>query len=214
MNISSPTVSRPSPDRYRRGNRRSDSPSTAIPGSAPGFEESPGPLGVRSLVPENNSHSVGHTRAPSADDVARSEKPQPELAKRYRRRSWGNIDNTGLINLQLHLPASSPIPMPKGTDYFDQDRPRSAQSQKEVAGSIHSARSSTSSVKCHETIIHALADISHRSMILLSLPKPFQNPTTSSASRNHPPCPNLCLQTLLHQRQHSRILKISNPSRQ
>ncbi|CEN62579.1 hypothetical protein ASPCAL09212 [Aspergillus calidoustus] len=146
MNISSPTVSRPSPDRYRRGNRRSDSPSTAIPGSAPGFEESPGPLGVRSLVPENNSHSVGHTRAPSADDVARSEKPQPELAKRYRRRSWGNIDNTGLINLQLHLPASSPIPMPKGTDYFDQDRPRSAQSQKEVAGSIHSARSSTSSV--------------------------------------------------------------------
>ncbi|KAL3448696.1 hypothetical protein BJX65DRAFT_58870 [Aspergillus insuetus] len=146
MNISSPTASRPSPDRYRRGNRRSDSPSTAIPGSAPSLEESPGPLGVRSLVPENNSHSVGHTRAPSADDVARSEKPQPELAKRYRRRSWGNIDNTGLINLQLHLPVSSPIPIPKGTDYFDQDRPRSAQSHKEVAGSIHSARSSTSSV--------------------------------------------------------------------
>ncbi|KAL2853350.1 hypothetical protein BJY01DRAFT_73995 [Aspergillus pseudoustus] len=159
MNISSPTVSRPSPDRYRRGNRRSDSPAgtpTAIPGSArtsPAILDEnsqqptiPGSLGIRSLVPDNNSHNVGHTRAPSADDVARSDKPQPELAKRYRRRSWGNIDNTGLINLQLHLPVSSPIPMPKGQDYFDQDRPRSAQSHKEVSGSIHSARSSTSSV--------------------------------------------------------------------
>ncbi|KAL2813741.1 hypothetical protein BJX63DRAFT_214315 [Aspergillus granulosus] len=159
MNISSPTVSRPSPDRYRRGNRRSDSPagtSTALPGSVPASppipdenlqpSTSPGPLGVRSLVPDNNMQTIGHTRAPSADDVARPEKPQPELAKRYRRRSWGNIDNTGLINLQLHLPASSPGIMPKGQDYFDQDRPRSAQSHREVAGSIRSARSSTSSV--------------------------------------------------------------------
>ncbi|KAL2824947.1 hypothetical protein BDW59DRAFT_81285 [Aspergillus cavernicola] len=164
MNISSPTVSRPSPDRYRRGNRRTDAPagapSTAVslngPGSAraspPILDESPqqstnsGAPGVRSLVPDHNSHNIGHTRAPSADDVSRSEKSQPELAKRYRRRSWGNIDNTGLINLQLHLPASSPIPMPKGQDYFDQDRPKSAQSHRDVSGSIHSGRSSTSSV--------------------------------------------------------------------
>lgn len=108
---------------------------------------SSGSVGVRNLVPENKSHAIGHTRAPSADDVSRSEKPQlPELAKRYRRRSWGNIDNTGLINLELKLPAASPIPMPKGQDYFDQERPRSAQSHREVSGSIHSARSSTSSV--------------------------------------------------------------------
>ncbi|KAL3480330.1 hypothetical protein BJX99DRAFT_254635 [Aspergillus californicus] len=160
MNMSSPTVSRPSPDRYRRGNRRSDAPpgasstSTSItgPGSArvsPILDESSqnsGALGVRSLVPDNSSHNIGHTRAPSADDASRSDKQQPELAKRYRRRSWGNIDNTGLINLQLHLPASSPGPMPKGQDYFDQERPRSAQSHRDVSGSIHSARSSSSSV--------------------------------------------------------------------
>ncbi|KAL5342428.1 hypothetical protein BJX70DRAFT_410487 [Aspergillus crustosus] len=161
MNISSPTVSRPSPDRYRRGNRRSDAPTGASvtvagPGSParlspPIMDDtqpttSSGPPGVRSLVPVNKSHTTGHTRAPSADDISRSEKPQqPELAKRYRRRSWGNIDNTGLINLELKLPASSPIPMPKGQDYFDQERPRSAQSHRDVSGSIHSARSSTSS---------------------------------------------------------------------
>ncbi|KAI9367323.1 hypothetical protein BJX61DRAFT_316289 [Aspergillus egyptiacus] len=158
MNISSPTVSRPSPDRYRRGNRRSDGSAASLsgPGSTqtsssildenPQQAPDPGAPGVRSLVPVENSNNIRHTRAPSADDVSRLEKPQPELAKRYRRRSWGNFDNTGLINLQLHLPATSPIPMPKGQDYFDQDRPRSALSDRDISGSTHSARSSTSSV--------------------------------------------------------------------
>ncbi|KAJ0425861.1 hypothetical protein BJY00DRAFT_161068 [Aspergillus carlsbadensis] len=188
MNISSPTVSRPSPDRYRRGNRRSDSPSTTISGSTPGLEESPGPIGVRSLVPENNSHSVGHTRAPSADDVARSDKPQPELAKRYRRRSWGNIDNTGLINLQLHLPASSPIPMPKGTDYFDQDRPRSAQSQKEVAGSIHSARSSTSSV--HDPTVPSKTVTKSDDTKRIPKPSPLSQPVSADPTSPETAQPN------------------------
>ncbi|KAL4915521.1 hypothetical protein BDW62DRAFT_123182 [Aspergillus aurantiobrunneus] len=167
LNISSPTTSRPSPDRYRRGNRRSDAPTSGpvnavapIPARAspPVTDENPqqtassGPLGVRNLVSDGKSYNVGHTRAPSADDVSRPEKPQPELAKRYRRRSWGNMDNTGLINLELKLPAASPIPMSKGQDYFDQERPRSAQSHREVSGSIHSARSSTSSVAEPNTV--------------------------------------------------------------
>ncbi|KAL4774690.1 hypothetical protein BDW60DRAFT_162838 [Aspergillus nidulans var. acristatus] len=147
MNISSPTVSRPSPDRYRRGNRRSDA-SAGARSSPPILDENPqnttsaGLPGVRSLIPEGK----GHIRATSADDNSRSDKPQPELAKRYRRRSWGNMDNTGLINLELKLPAASPIPMPSGQDYFNQDRPSSAQSHRDISGSIRSARSSTSSV--------------------------------------------------------------------
>lgn len=81
------------------------------------------------------------------DDTARPEKPQAELAKRYRRRSWGNIDNAGLINLQLHLP-SSPTPILNVHDYFDpNNRPQSAQSHRDVSGSNHSANSSTSSVR-------------------------------------------------------------------
>ncbi|PYH90023.1 hypothetical protein BO71DRAFT_93256 [Aspergillus ellipticus CBS 707.79] len=163
MNISSPTVARPSPDRYRRGSRRPDNntagapPATAqqtAPGSArvapvtmdDSFLQSntPSPSGAALEAPRR----VGHVRVPSADDTSRADKPQTELAKRYRRRSWGNIDNAGLINMQLHLPTSSPTPSAGGHDYFDQNsRPRSAQSQKNVQGSIPSANSSTSSVR-------------------------------------------------------------------
>lgn len=153
LNMSSPTVARPSPDRYRRGNRRSDVPGGAR-ASPPVMDENlqqtiaSGPAAARNLLPDSKSqNTTGHARVSSADDASRQEKPHPELAKRYRRRSWGNMDNTGLINLELKLPAASPIPMPKGQDYFDQERPRSAQSARDVSGSNSSARSSSSSVR-------------------------------------------------------------------
>ncbi|PWY89960.1 hypothetical protein BO70DRAFT_131385 [Aspergillus heteromorphus CBS 117.55] len=162
MNISSPTVARPSPDRYRRGSRRPDNatgaqPATAQP-TAPGSARA-APVTVDDSFLQTSAPSLlgpaqegsrrpGHVRVPSADDTSRADKPQTELAKRYRRRSWGNIDNAGLINMQLHLPTSSPTPSTSGHDYFDQTaRPRSPQSQKDAQGSIPSANSSTSSVR-------------------------------------------------------------------
>ncbi|KAH8433524.1 uncharacterized protein LDX57_011158 [Aspergillus melleus] len=149
MNISSPTV-RPSPDRYRRGSRRPDS----VVGTPPATTttNASGPSRSPSGTPDENSlqappRNLGHHRGSSADDTSRGEKSQPELAKRYRRRSWGNMDNAGLINLELHLPTSSPTPSAGGTDYFDTNhRPRSAQSHRDVTTSVHSAHSSTSSV--------------------------------------------------------------------
>lgn len=149
MNISSPTV-RPSPDRYRRGSRRPDS----VVGTPPATTttNASGPSRSLSGTPDENSlqappRNLGHHRGSSADDTSRGEKSQPELAKRYRRRSWGNMDNAGLINLELHLPTSSPTPSAGGTDYFDTNhRPRSAQSHRDVTTSVHSAHSSTSSV--------------------------------------------------------------------
>lgn len=162
MNISSPTVARPSPDRYRRGTRRPDgagaSQPAATPTNAPGLARVPSGMtddhssqssyvsGSKGPV-QDASRTPGHNRVPSADDSSRTEK-QPELAKRYRRRSWGNMDNAGLINLQLHLPSSSPIPTTSGHDYFDTThRPNSAQSHRDVSGGSHSAHSSTSSVR-------------------------------------------------------------------
>ncbi|GAQ10310.1 hypothetical protein ALT_7631 [Aspergillus lentulus] len=146
MNISSPTVARPSPDRYRRGSRRLDNAagaqSTVTASSLPGEDQ----LASKNALQEP-SRKPGHARVSSVDDTARPEKPQAELAKRYRRRSWGNIDNAGLINLQLHLP-SSPTPILNVHDYFDPNhRPQSAQSHRDVSGSNHSANSSTSSVR-------------------------------------------------------------------
>lgn len=161
MNISSPTVARPSPDRYRRGTRRPDgagaSQPAANPVNAPGsgrlapttddhLSQSNTASGSKGPA-QDTSRKPGHNRVPSADDSSRTEK-QPELAKRYRRRSWGNIDNAGLINLQLHLPSSSPIPTTGGHDYFDPShRPNSAQSNRDASGSNHSPNSSTSSVR-------------------------------------------------------------------
>ncbi|PLB44602.1 hypothetical protein P170DRAFT_368106 [Aspergillus steynii IBT 23096] len=151
MNISSPTV-RPSPDRYRRGSRRPDS----VVGTPPATTttNASGPSRPQSESPDENHlqeppRNPGHHRGSSADDTSRGEKSQPELAKRYRRRSWGNMDNAGLINLQLHLPTSSPTPSAaSGTDYFDTNhRPRSAQSHRDVTTSIHSTPSSTSSAR-------------------------------------------------------------------
>ncbi|KAE8147459.1 hypothetical protein BDV25DRAFT_32849 [Aspergillus avenaceus] len=163
MNISSPTVARPSPDRYRRGTRRPDGTGGT---PAPAAINTPGATRHASGTTDNHTQSnatgtstskgpsqdttrrPGHNRVPSADDSSRTEKGQPELAKRYRRRSWGNMDNAGLINLQLHLPSASPIPASGGHDYFDPShRPESAQSHRDASGSNHSPHSSTSSVR-------------------------------------------------------------------
>ncbi|KAF9887425.1 bud neck involved protein [Aspergillus nanangensis] len=153
MNISSPTPARPSPDRYRRGSRRPDSVAGTLPTPTMASGSRPLPTDDRSQSgspgpAQDLSRNTGHHRVASADETSRVEKSHPELAKRYRRRSWGTIDNAGLINMQLHLPASSPVPTIGGNDYFDQHpRPRSAQSHRESPGSLHSAHSSTSSVR-------------------------------------------------------------------
>ncbi|KAE8371182.1 hypothetical protein BDV26DRAFT_299026 [Aspergillus bertholletiae] len=161
MNISSPTVSRPSPDRYRRGTRRPDGAGASQPAvtttntagsgrpppTADDHLSQPNAASGSKGPAEDASRKPGHNRVSSADESSRTDK-QPELAKRYRRRSWGNMDNAGLINLQLHLPSSSPIPTSGGHDYFDPShRPNSAQSNRDGSGSNHSPNSSTSSVR-------------------------------------------------------------------
>ena len=149
LNNSSPTVAKSSPDRYRRGNRRAEgiaSPTANSPsGSTAPTTTAPTPKMTTSVddshltgIPGQQTH--GHARVSSADDVGRTDRPQTELAKRYRRRSWGNMDNAGLINLQLHLPSASPTPYTGGSDYFDQ-----TPQKQDGPGSIHS-QSSTSSV--------------------------------------------------------------------
>lgn len=148
MTPSSP-ASRPSPDRYRRGNRRAEN----VPGGQSStftptvtVDDHSTPPAPKGYVPDR-PHSRGHARVSSADETSRLERQSPELAKRYRRRSWGTMDNANLINMQLHLPMS-PVPSSAGPrDYFDQGpRPRSAHSQRDVSGGSHSPHSSTSSV--------------------------------------------------------------------
>lgn len=147
MTISSPAGSaKPSPNRYRRANQnaRSQSPAPASsPASAPS-EEPNNTTGLR--APRYNAHHRGS----SADESSHGDKQQPELAKRYRRRSLGNMDPSTYPDLNLQLPVSSPSQPQSGPyDFISFDanqRPRSSHSHRTSSGSQHSANSSTSSV--------------------------------------------------------------------
>lgn len=149
MTISSPAGSaKPSPNRYRRPNQtaRSQSPVPASsPVSPPTDDQTNATTGLR--IPRYNPHHRGL----SADDTSHADKQQPDMAKRYRRRSLGNMDPSTYPDLNLQLPVSSPLPTQSGPyDFISFDanqRPRSSHSHRTSSGSQHSANSSTSSVR-------------------------------------------------------------------
>jgi len=168
MTISSPAGSaKPSPNRYRRANQtaRSQSPvqtttttttttaagsssSSSSPSTAPVSSDDSAVTGLR--APRFNAHHRGS----SADESSNADKNQPELAKRYRRRSLGNMDPSTYPDLNLQLPVSSSTSPAQSGPYdfisFDSNqnqRPRSSHSHRNSSGSQHSAHSSTSSVR-------------------------------------------------------------------
>lgn len=152
MTISSPSGSaKPSPNRYRRGNQRAENarPQSPAPASAPAAEDQT--VGATPPARPVLLRSNGHTRVSSVDDSSHVERPQPELAKRYRRRSLSTMDPAAYPNLQIQLPvSSSPTSGPYDFISFDSNqRPRSAHSRRDSSGSVHSARSSASSVSSH-----------------------------------------------------------------
>lgn len=148
MTISSPSGSaKPSPNRYRRGNQRADNTrsQSPAPASAPAVDDQAiGAMSTRPVLLRSN----GHTRVSSVDDSSHVERPQPELAKRYRRRSLSTMDPAAYPNLQIQLPVSSSPPS-GSYDFISFDsnqRPRSAHSHRDSSGSVHSTHSSASSV--------------------------------------------------------------------
>ncbi|KAJ5167500.1 uncharacterized protein N7482_006281 [Penicillium canariense] len=148
MNISSPAGSaKPSPNRYRRANQQRTEgarPQSPAPASTPPAAEDQTAAGPRIILRSN-----GHNRVSSVDDSSHLERPQPELAKRYRRRSLGNMDPSTYPNMELQMPLSSSSQY-GSYDFiaFDtKERPRSAHSHRDSSVSVHSAHSSTSSVR-------------------------------------------------------------------
>ncbi|KAJ5743208.1 hypothetical protein N7533_010310 [Penicillium manginii] len=151
MTISSPAGSaKPSPNRYRRPNQtaRSQSPvSASSQVSPPTDDQKNATTGLR--APRYNPHHRGL----SADDTSHADKQQPDMAKRYRRRSLGNMDPSTYPDLNLQLPVSSSPPNQSQSGAYDfisfdsNQRPRSSHSHRTSSGSQHSANSSTSSVR-------------------------------------------------------------------
>ena len=103
------TTAKPSPDRYRRANRKPESPGTAGSGSAvpsgsgmatvghlysPTMDSSNGPASnYRPLVTPETSNVRGGPSSTSRDDMTISHRPgSSDLAKRYRRRSVSSLE--------------------------------------------------------------------------------------------------------------------------
>lgn len=153
MNISSPSGSaKPSPNRYRRSNQRADAARSQSPAPA-SVSTADDPASSRPPTRPVLLRSNVHARVSSVDDASRAERPQPELAKRYRRRSLGTMDPSTYPNLQIQFPVSSSPPSgPYDFITFDSNRPHSAHSRRGSSGSVHSTRSSASSVSIGSSI--------------------------------------------------------------
>ncbi|KAL1985816.1 hypothetical protein VTN96DRAFT_7308 [Rasamsonia emersonii] len=164
LNLSSPSSAKPSPDRYRRGNRRAENVAGSQPVLVQGGSNASVPVPARGSSYDSSaatttsttntsqpsgprSATQGHVRVPSADDP-RPEKPQhPELAKRYRRRSWAGLDAPGALDSKEQMPSNASLfaPLPDLKSSAERSRPQSAHSHKGSTDSSHSVRSSTPS---------------------------------------------------------------------
>lgn len=136
------SLAKPSPNRYRRGNQRTEAAAPSNLGPAP----------VPTVVIDDMSNPglarpPLHNRVSSVDESSHVERVQPD---RYRRRSLGNMDVSSYSNLSLDLSTLTPAPAQSGSyDFitFENQRPGSSNSQRTSVGSVHSTHSSVSSVR-------------------------------------------------------------------
>ncbi|KAL1860974.1 bud neck involved protein [Paecilomyces lecythidis] len=210
MNIASPVIQpKPSPDRYRRGNRRAEN-STGAHNSA-GVLATSSPVGRASTPDSTTQASVsssasvqrpflapdrsagGHVRVSSADDTRSEKLQQPELAKRYRRRSWATIDTAGVAGLSGETPSPETSGTNLSTARSREERPssRSSHSANGSTDSIHSMRSNHSAPRessanraspVTDENGHRTPEISKRP----TNPSPLSNPVTMSPVADAP----------------------------
>ncbi|KAJ6031681.1 hypothetical protein N7540_002413 [Penicillium herquei] len=187
MTISSPAGSvKPSPNRYRRSNQRSQSPaSNPTPASAVASTSTSTPSAPVTVEQANVTQtprpilrSKGHNRYSSVDDSSHGDRPQ-EAAKRYRRRSMGNMDPASYPNFQLQLPTLS-TPQASQSDPYD----FIAFESNEPLQSTHSHRDSSGSVQ--STHSSAPSAVEGNSTEVGSAVKPEEKRTTKSSPLSQP----------------------------
>ncbi|OJD23169.1 hypothetical protein ACJ73_05481 [Blastomyces percursus] len=140
------TSAKPSPDRYRRGQRRAESQNGAGNASS---SLTNGPSQPSFATGVKQGSSSYHSRGASADDAFTAKLQSSEQAKRYRRRSLGSLDITGLQNLSEQKPAAEPLMSSVTKDFTLQSldqRPHSAHTYSHAhTGSTESVSSTRSS---------------------------------------------------------------------
>lgn len=160
--LSSPTGAKPSPDRYRRNVRKTDSgesvPTRAHQGSAMPSGSGMAAVGQLYNHPTQSSSSPALTqyhphRGPSytqsaqsakssADDMLVGRSQNADLAARYRRRSVGSIETVGLTHTNDGPDAASPHP----NAFLQQRDPQMPPSQTQRPTSAHAHTGSSESV--------------------------------------------------------------------
>ena len=159
LTVNSTTSSRPSPDRYHRNQRKPDAP--AVPNSA--IPSGSGMAAVGHLyqhpghsnsLPSFQSYQSfrGHaqnpgtqTRVTSVDDMSMP-RHASDLAKRYRRRSFGSIEQAGRLSDHEASRTPSPLPSPNIQVARSESPQRRPQQDSNRQGSSHAHNGSTESV--------------------------------------------------------------------
>ena len=160
--LTSATAAKPSPDRYRRNVRRTDSGESG-PQRAPHGSAMPSGSGM-AAVGQLYNHPVQSSSSPSlsqyqsyrgstyvqpsqstkssADDMLIGRSQNADLAARYRRRSLGSIETAGLIHASDIVDAASPHP----NAFLQQHLPQPPPAQTQRPSSAHAHSGSSESV--------------------------------------------------------------------
>ncbi|EED22319.1 conserved hypothetical protein [Talaromyces stipitatus ATCC 10500] len=155
---STSTPSKPLPDRYRRVKRTATEDNTnqaavPIPNRSSSYDLS----ATAVILPQPSRPTIiTHTRTPSADDTRVGKQSHPDVAKRYRRRSWANMD---AFSQESPLDSSLFAPLPDlkfntpelsrpASSHSERSRPVE-HSQSDIKTSVPSVDSKTSSNASH-----------------------------------------------------------------
>lgn len=199
---STSTSSKPLPDRYRRVKRTATDDNTTAPAVSIPARSSSYDLSATAVVLPQPARPaiVTHTRTPSADDSRVGRQSNPDVAKRYRRRSWANMD---AFSQESPLDSSSlfaPFPDLKFTTP-ELSRPASS----------HSARSiSVDGQSENKTSIPSLD--SKFSTNLSHNPSPLSNQVASSPLSTSVPTPPKSTPSTLNSPAAQRLADISRAS--
>lgn len=211
--LNSPTGAKPSPDRYRRNIRKTDSgetvPTRSHQGSAMPSGSGMAAVGQLYNHPAQSSSSPALTqyqtqRTPSytqsiqsakssADDMLIGRSQNADLAARYRRRSVGSIETVGLTHANDGPDAASPHPnafiqqQPPQLPPVQTQRPSSAHAHTGSSESVNSSKSARSSRPTSVSHTSPISATSANYYSLVMRARIHQRPTLLNHSCNTSP---------------------------
>ncbi|KAF2120148.1 hypothetical protein BDV96DRAFT_595724 [Lophiotrema nucula] len=209
---------KPSPDRYRRGTRRTDSSSATSSATATPAQQSPllnpssSPATLKATSPSLVGSELeaplrpGHSRASSADDMQLPRANSTEAAKRYRRRSLSGLDATAVVSSTAPI-APAPVTAaaslakrptqefrPQSSSGRHGSRPNSSHERQGSAGSASTTASTRPSSSRQESGVNRSSAMTSAAPSSRGGPEPNRriiapSPLSNPISPSEPPSP-------------------------